>query len=106
MKDEQDKGMKVENRGKEKWEGAEYEVWRITDPKTGIYTDYYKDSNNMVKRMVNYGKNGKMVSDSRFIKTEMGKPLPVGIFDIPADYKITDMSQMKIPNMPGMNKQP
>lgn len=94
------KGYVVTNRGKEKWEGREYEVWRVSMSNQG-YTDYYIDNTKMAKRFVSYDAKGQMISDSRIVKIETGKPLPDGALDIPADYKIMDMSQMKIPGMGG-----
>jgi hypothetical protein len=103
MEDKKAKGSTVTHRGKETWEGQEYDVWRVTE-KNGTYLDYYLDKNQMAKRFVMYDSKGQMESDSRIIKYEVLKSLPAGILDIPADYKIMDMSQMKIPGMGGSGK--
>ncbi len=92
----------VTNRGKEKWEGQEYTVYRVTDNKTKDYLDYYVDAKGMVKRWVSYDAKGNLLADTRMLKFEVGKPLPAGIFDIPAGYQVIDMSKM--PGMGGGSK--
>jgi len=105
MEEQKAKGLTVTNRGKEKWEGQEYEVWRVVQ-KDGTYVDYYLEKNQMVKRFVFYNAKGQMQQDMRVIKYEALKALPAGALDIPSDYKIMDMSQMKMPGMGGGNGKP
>lgn len=97
MNDMKQRGFTVENRGKQTWEGAQYTVWRVIDPKSKNYTDYYVDGKGMTKRVVFYDGKGTMISDGRLIKSEQGVAIPVSTFDIPAGYKIQEM-----PNMPVM----
>lgn len=92
------KGATMIYRGKEKWEGQEYDVWRSTD-KNGNYMDYYLDKNKFPKRMIAYNAKGQVQQEMRIIKYEVLKTAPA--LDVPTDYKIMDMSQMKIPGMGG-----
>ena len=98
MDDLKAKGYTIEDRGKEKWQGEEYSVSRVTEPKGKSYTDYYVDKKGMTKRFVSYDKNGKMLSDSWFVRFDQCMALPAGILDVPSDYKIMDMPQL--PFMP------
>lgn len=92
------KGYTVEDRGKEKWQGEEYEVWRVTEPNAKGYTDDYVDKNGMAKRFVTYDKSGKMLTDSWFVRFNACIALPAGTLDVPSDYKISEMPQL--PFMP------
>jgi len=97
MSDMKKRGYTVENRGKQKWEGTDYTVWRVTDTKNKNYTEYYVDGKGMTKRFVTYDSKGKMISDTRIIKAEQGVAIPASTFEVPAGYQIQEM-----PNMPMM----
>jgi len=98
MEEQKKLGCKVEDRGKQKWEGAEYELWRVTNTKDKNYVDYYLDKSQTVKRFVGYDAKGKMQADTRIIKSETCKPIPKDALELPADYQIQEMPS--IPAMP------
>lgn len=98
MEEQKKLGYKIENRGREKWEGAEYEVWRVTNTKDNNYVDYYLDKTQTVKRFVGYNAKGKMQADTRIIKSETCKPIPKDALEVPADYQVQEMPA--IPAMP------
>lgn len=92
-------GWKVENRGKQTWEGISCEVWRVINTSDNSYVDYYVDQDQLARRFVYYDASARQTQEVRILKYEVGTAPGADAFTVPAGYQIMDMSQM--PGMPG-----
>lgn len=102
-KDAKSKGLGVSKQGSQFWEGREYEVGRVTNLNKA-HVDYYLDKNGIVKRFVYYDPAGRQQQEMKVVKYEVLDVLPAGTLDVPSDYKIIDMSQMKAPGIGDIDK--
>ncbi len=86
-------GTNIAEKGTEKFEGADYKVYRLKGATPNETLDYFVDSAGVVRRVVRSDQTGKVMEDAR-INLKIGA-LPGDTFNLPSDYKISEMGKMQ-----------